>query len=181
MTALIGKERTDIGRPHDWGYPTRGLIQGGWLYLQNFEPTRWPAGNPETGYLDCDAGATKSFILEAHRKNTDDPFWTLCFGMRPAEELYDLRRDPDCLTNLATKGELAARRSSMSGALEMKLKSQGDPRMVGEGDVFDRYEHANKGHVGFYERYMRGEKLSTGWVKPTDYEKSQIMPAPPTK
>ena len=176
---LIGKERTDIGRPHDWGYPTRGLIQGGWLYLQNFEPTRWPAGNPETGYLDCDGGATKSFILGAHRKEVNDPHWALCFGLRPGEELYDLRRDPDCLTNLATSGEVAAKRSELSGALEMELKTQGDPRMSGEGDVFDRYEHANKGHVGFYERIMRGEKLNTGWVSPTDYEKTPIAPARP--
>ena len=22
---LIGKERTDVGLPHDWGYPTRGI------------------------------------------------------------------------------------------------------------------------------------------------------------
>ena len=51
---LIGKERTDIGRPHDGGYPIRGIVRGGWLYLRNFEPARWPAGNPETGYLDCD-------------------------------------------------------------------------------------------------------------------------------
>jgi len=79
---LIGKERTDIGRPHDWGYPIRGIIKGDWMYVENFEPTRWPGGNPETGYLDCDGGATKTFILDAHRQNTADPYWALCFGMR---------------------------------------------------------------------------------------------------
>ena len=25
---LIGKERNDVGRPHDWGYPTRGIVAG---------------------------------------------------------------------------------------------------------------------------------------------------------
>ena len=29
---LVGKERTDIGRPGDVGYPTRGIIKGGLLY-----------------------------------------------------------------------------------------------------------------------------------------------------
>lgn len=24
--------------------------------LDNFEIARWPTGNPETGYLDCDGG-----------------------------------------------------------------------------------------------------------------------------
>ncbi|MGN6547875.1 MAG: hypothetical protein ACTHK7_22760, partial [Aureliella sp.] len=51
---LIGKERTDVGRPHDWGYPIRGIVTAEYLYLHNYEPSRWPAGNPETGYLDTD-------------------------------------------------------------------------------------------------------------------------------
>jgi len=167
---LIGKERTDIGRPHDWGYPTRGLLQGDWLYLCNFEPTRWPAGNPETGYLDCDGGATKTFILEAHRKNPADPHWALCFGLRPAEELYDLRADPDCLRNLAASAAAAAARSVLTNALFAELKQQGDPRMSGQGDLFDQYRHASPGHVGFYERFLRGEPLQAGWVTDTDFE-----------
>ena len=167
---LIGKERTDIGRPNDAGYPIRGIVKGDWLYLKNFEPTRWPAGNPETGYLDCDAGATKSFILDAHRANPADPSWALCFGIRPGEELYDLAKDPDCLRNLARTDD--AKRTELSSMLIAELKAQGDPRIIGDGSIFDRYEHANKGHVGFYERFMRGEKLKTGWVKETDYEKS---------
>lgn len=175
---LIGKERTDIGRPHDWGYPTRGIVQGGWLYLRNFEPTRWPAGNPETGYLDCDGGATKTAILADHRQNPADPHWALCFGMRPAEELYDLRADPDCLRNLASAAEAAAPRSALTNRLFTELRQQGDPRMFGQGDVFDQYLHASPGHVGFYERFLRGEKLTTGWVNPTDFEKAPISPTP---
>ena len=62
---LIGKERTDVGRPHDWGYPIRGIATREFLYLRNYEPTRWPAGNPETGYLDTDGSPTKTVILEA--------------------------------------------------------------------------------------------------------------------
>ena len=52
-----------------------------------------------------------------------------------------------------------------------ELQRQDDPRMSGQGDVFDKYPHANQGHVGFYERFLRGEKLRTGWVKDTDFEK----------
>jgi arylsulfatase A-like enzyme len=172
---LIGKERTDIGRPNDAGYPIRGIIKDGWLYLKNFEPSRWPAGNPETGYLDCDAGATKTFILNARRADPTNPHWALCFGMRPSEELYDLANDPDCVKNLAAAA--AAKRDALSAKLTAELKAQGDPRIVGDGSIFDRYEHANKGHVGFYERFMRGEKLKTGWVSDTDYEESPL-PAP---
>ena len=168
---LIGRERQDIGRPHDWGYPVRGIVTDQFFYLRNFEPTRWPVGNPETGYLDCDAGATKTLILEEHRKNSADPYWALCFGLRPGEELYDLRADPDCLRNLAESANFASARAALTNRLLTELTRQGDPRMVGQGEVFDRYPHANKGHVGFYERFLKGEKLQTGWVKETDFEK----------
>jgi hypothetical protein len=40
--------------------------------------------------------------------------------------------------------------------------------------VFDKYVHSNTAHVGFYERYMRGEKLQANWVKPTDFEKGPL-------
>jgi N-sulfoglucosamine sulfohydrolase len=63
---LLGQERHDGGRPHDGGYPIRSLVTDGWLYLHNFEPARWPAGNPETGYLNTDGGATKTVILDAY-------------------------------------------------------------------------------------------------------------------
>jgi len=167
---LVGKERTDIGRPHDWGYPTRGIITADCVYLRNFEPMRWPGGNPETGYLDCDGGATKSFILDAHRKNLADPHWALCFGLRPAEEFYELSRDPDCVDNRAADPRHAAQATAMRSRMEDELRRQGDPRMEGKGAIFDAYPHANKGHVGFYERFMAGEKLKTGWVSPSDFE-----------
>ena len=176
---LIGKERTDIGRPHDWGYPTRGIIKDGWIYLRNFEPARWPAGNPETGYLDCDAGATKSFILDAHRKNPADASWSLCFGLRAADELYHLTTDPDAMNNLAGKPQGTAVESALREQLMAELRAQGDPRMDGKGSIFDEYPHANPGHAGFYERFMGGEKLNTGWVSPTDFEKQPVKPITP--
>jgi len=168
--ALVGMERHDIGRPNDVGYPIRGLVKAGLLYLENFEPARWPAGNPETGYLNVDASPTKTFILEARRRAGTDPFWDLCFGKRPAVELYDLRTDPDCVRNLAADPARAERRAALQRELHERLKAQGDPRMSGQGEVFDRYLHANPAHVGFYERYLRGEKLQAGWVSPTDFE-----------
>ena len=169
---LIGKERTDIGRPHDWGYPTRGIIKEGWIYVENSEPTRWPGGNPETGYLDCDAGATKTFILDAHRKDPADKFWALCFGLRPAEELYHLAEDPDAIINLAGKPSPVAIQSALRSQMHAELREQGDPRMEGKGHIFDEYPHASPGNAGFYEKFMRGEKVKAGWVSPTDIEKA---------
>ena len=98
---LIGKERHDIGRPHDQGYPIRGIVKQGMLYLKNDEPGRWPAGNPETGYLNCDGSPTKSVILQLRRDGKQADFWEWAFGRRPAEELYAISEDPECMRNLA--------------------------------------------------------------------------------
>ena len=171
---LIGKERTDVGRPHNWGYPIRGIVTAEHLYLRNYEPTRWPAGNPETGYLDTDGSPTKSLILDLGRANRADRYWQLNFGMRPADELYDLRTDRDCVRNLAADPAHAARVAALRRRMETELKAQSDPRMEGRGHVFDDYKPTNGD--GLYEKFMRGEKVNTGWVNPTDFEKGPVKP-----
>ena len=172
--ALVGKERTDVGRPHDQGYPIRGIITAEHLLLKNYEPSRWPAGNPETGYLDTDGGPTKSLILEMGRKDRADRFWRLNFGMRPAEEFYDLSVDEDCVHNLAGESVHKETLQKLRERMESELKAQGDPRMAGNGRVFDEYPATNG--AGFYEKFMRGEKVSAGWVTPTDFEKEPVEP-----
>ena len=167
---IIGRERNDIGRPNDQGFPVRGIINEKYAYVRNFEPTRWPSGNPETGYLDTDAGATKTNIIAAHRKEPADKFWQLCFGKRDAEELYDLASDPDCLHNLVADAKHISVLGALREQLRAELQQQQDPRITGNGDVFDQYQHANKGHVGFYERFMKGEKIPTPWVLDSDRE-----------
>jgi arylsulfatase A-like enzyme len=173
---LIGKERTDVGRPNNWGYPIRGIVTAEHLYLRNYEPTRWPAGNPETGYLDTDGSPTKSFILDLGRTNRADRYWQLNFGMRPPDELYDLRTDRGCVRNLAADPAHAERVAALRQRMETMLKAQGDPRMEGRGHVFDNYKPTSGD--GLYEKFMRGEKVDTGWVNPTDFEKGPIKRLP---
>jgi hypothetical protein len=163
---LIGRERTDVGRPHDGGYPIRGIVTREAVLLENFEASRWPGGNPETGYMDCDAGATKTDLIDRHRRNLADPFWSFCFGKRPALEFYDLQKDPDFVVNRPEDPRALALREKM----HRELREQEDPRMSGKGDVFDKYPHAAKGNVGFYERFMRGEPVKASWIKPSDIE-----------
>lgn len=177
---LVGKERTDIGRPYDWGYPIRGIARDGFLYLRNDEPDRWPAGNPETGYLDTDASPTKTVILEAGRADRSDHHWQLNFGMRPAVELYDLDKDPDAAANLADAAEHEALRQRLDVELTARLQEQGDPRMFGQGHLFDEYPiHTDKTR-NFHERFLKGElgKSDAGWVNPTDFEPAPIPPNP---
>lgn len=167
---LIGKERHDIGRPNDWGYPIRGLVKNGKLYLHNFETDRWPGGNPETGYLNCDGGATKSVLLNDVFDPETRHYWRMSFGKRPGEELYDIADDPDCLENLALSEEHRDLLTSMKNDLFGRLKEQGDPRMFGNGAIFDQYQYADKKGVNFYERYFQGEDVGWGWVNATDFQ-----------
>lgn len=168
---LIGKERHDVGRPHDWGYPIRGIVTEQYLFLYNFETDRWPAGNPETGYLNTDGSPTKTLILEGRKDPRTKHFWTGSFGKRPQEELFNIGSDPECMNNLALHPEYQGIKAALKDQLFQELKEQGDPRMFGKGHIFDEYKYAGKNSVNFYERYMAGEDIKAGWVNASDFEK----------
>ena len=174
---LIGKERHDIGRPDDQGYPIRGIVKDGFLYLRNYEPTRWPVGNPETGYLNTDGSPTKTVLLNRRTDPLGWPYWMWSFGKRPAEELYDVRRDPACAVNLAGQAAHTKRQAAMAVQLALALEAQGDPRVAGQGTIFDDYIYADEGTRDFYRRYMSGEEMNAGWVNETDFEEEPLEDA----
>ena len=168
---IIGKERHDVGRENDEGYPVRGIVKGNYFYSLNFKPHRWPAGNPETGYLNTDGSPTKTEILELRRKDVDSSYWSLAFGKRPQEELYDIEKDPQCLNNLSLDKNFTSIKKSLSDKLIEDLTKQEDPRVLGLGDVFDQYPYSGENVKDFYYRYMSGEEIKTHWVNATDFEK----------
>jgi len=93
-------------RADDTGYPARALRTADFLYIRNYEPNRWPSGDPiafrenRGKYGEVDQSPTKAF-MEAHRENTKFmKLFKLAFEKRPHEELYDLRRDPGQLDNI---------------------------------------------------------------------------------
>lgn len=168
---LLGRERQDVGRPHDRGYPVRGIVKGKFLYTKNYESDRWPAGNPETGYMDTDGGPTKTAILEANRNGKETDKWQLAFGKRPEEELYQIDKDPFCMVNLASDPAFATVKSNLQRQMEQELKEQQDPRMFGKGNIFDEYPYAQPQVRNFYERFKNGEEMKTGWINDSDFEK----------
>lgn len=172
---LIGKERHDVGRPQDQGYPVRGIIRDDFLMIRNFTPQRWPSGNPETGYLNTDGSPTKTEILNLMRSGGSVDWWNLAFGKRVEYELYDLEGDRDCLVNLADEPEYASRRKEMIDQMQFHLRKQGDPRVLGHGEVFDGYLYANERERGFYEKYLADpDSVRAGWVNPTDFEPQPV-------
>ncbi len=58
--------------------------------------------------------------------------------------------------------------------METELKAQGDPRMLGNGKIFDEYPPTTGD--GFYEKFKAGENVKAGWVSPTDAEPMPIEP-----
>lgn len=149
---LHGKERHVPGQeaPNMGGYPTRAIRTHEFLYLHNFFPDRWPAGTPEykkaslsnAWLADCDNGPTKSYIV--NNRNKDEAhlrFYQLSFGKRPADELYDLKKDPDQLTNVAKDPEYKKILEQLKTRLFKELKNTGDPRITGEGPDFDKFPY----------------------------------------
>jgi N-sulfoglucosamine sulfohydrolase len=152
---LIGKERNDVGRPNDEGYPIRGIVKNDMLYLHNFEISRAPAGDAETGYRDTDDSPTKTAVLQTELNPEQKHIFDLCFGQLPADQLFNLRQDPDCIKNLAPNTPYIG----LQKQLFDELTAQQDPRMAGNGAVYDKYPYGNVSKQNYYERTMRGEKI----------------------
>ena len=171
---VFGKERTDVGRPDDVGYPARGISDGEHVYIMNIHPDRWWANNPETGYTDTDASPTKSYILNDRRNNGESWYWDQNFGKHPGEELYNLKEDPYQLKNLANDPAYTAVKEELATRLKRELTAEGDPRMFGRGDEFDRYLYASGNFRNYYNRKMAGEELWPGWINDTDIETEKL-------
>ncbi len=132
-SAYSGRERHSHARRDNLGYPTRALRTPDYLYIRNFKPGRWPAGDPEEFY-DIDGGPSRDVVLKRR-----DRFFELACGKRPGEELFDIRKDPACLENLAPSKAHAATLARLRGEMDGALKAQGDPRALGTGDIFESY------------------------------------------
>jgi arylsulfatase A-like enzyme len=141
---ITGRERHHFaGRPGHLPYPSRAIRTKDYLYVKNFKPDRWPVFEPPLTagtYTDgdFDGGPTKAWLAENQNDAAYSSYIEWAVGQRPAEELYDLRNDVDQVTNLAGRPEHEVVRRDLHDRLMMILTDTGDPRVVGEGDAFDR-------------------------------------------
>lgn len=141
--AFMGRERHDLGRVHNWGYPVRCIRTPQYLYVHNYKPELYPAGNPETGYKNCDESPTKQEILFRHAVN-DNIYYNLSFGLRKGEELFDIVKDPACMHNLAYLEEFSQIKAALLKELTIELLKTDDPRAYGKGDIFDQYRYVKE-------------------------------------
>ena len=106
--------------------------------------------NTRLTYADVDAGPTKAWMI-AHR---DDPevekLWDLGFGPRPEEELYDLKKDPHQVVNVAGDANYYETRKKLNAQLMAELKANDDPRL--KGDTFDKEPYNKRTKPGQTKR-----------------------------
>lgn len=154
---VTGRERhVDSARAGNATYPQRALRTGKYLYVRNFAPDRYPMGDPKgitetmapgtqalenntfATFPDMDAGPTKAWLV-AHRA---DPRWKWhydkAFGKRPAEELYDLSKDPDQVTNVAGDPAYSVALKEQGERLLKILAQAADPRVTEKDCRFDK-------------------------------------------
>jgi len=154
---ITGRERhVEDARAGYLPYPMRALRTKDFVYIRNFAPDRMPMGdakgaldpkvladgsltaNTRIGFADMDASPTKTWLVA----NRTDPKWSWhfehAFGLRPAEELYDLSKDPDQVRNIATDPAFAQVKAQLAGQLMKRLTEARDPRVTGDGQTFER-------------------------------------------
>ena len=95
--------------------------------------------HPVGAYGDIDNGPSKSLLMSDTVKYHS--FYVWAFGKRPAEELYDLKSDPNQLINLVKDPRYKSEKARLKKLLRQWQKQTKDPRLRKQGDVFETYPY----------------------------------------
>jgi len=158
---VTGRERHVLtAREGNLPYPQRSLRTAEFLYIRNFKPERTPMGdaiftgdtippqreletNTRAAFADMDASPTKAYVIQHRNEPAVRWIYDFSFGLRPADELYDLKNDPDQIKNVAGDPAYAAALKELSGKLLGILKDAGDPRL--QDDAYDKEPYLSAG------------------------------------
>lgn len=159
---ITGRERhVASAREGNLPYPMRSIRVRDYVYIRNFEPDRWPMGMPGAltknftpateeleqntyvTFADMDSSPTKAWLVEHRNDRKWKWYFDLAFGKRPAEELYDVQRDPDMITNLAAVKKFAAQKKRLADKLLQELTRAKDPRIMENPPRFERLPFTN--------------------------------------
>jgi len=91
-------------------------------------------------FTDVDASPSKSFLIENHNDPNLKRYFDRAYAKRPEFELYDVKKDPYCLTNLYGNPRFSTIEQEMKTELLRELERSGDPRVVGpDKEIFESY------------------------------------------
>jgi arylsulfatase A-like enzyme len=154
---VTGRERhVAAAREDNLPYPHRAIRTKEYLYVRNFAPDRWPMGSPKAAaeanlptavqlehntlaaFADMDASPTKAWLVYQRDKAEWKWHYDYAFGKRPAEQLFDLRSDPDQTKNVADDPAYAEAKKDLSTRLMKILTDAADPRVTGDGMTFEK-------------------------------------------
>ena len=148
---VLGRERhVAAAREGNLPYPQRSIRTKDFLYIRNFEPDRWPMGDPRglddpetppppfedlrentfVAYPDMDASPTKAWMVHHRAEPAVQPLYELGFGKFPPEELYDLRCDRWHMNNLVDDPAIQDVRQQLAARLMAVLRQHDDPRVA---------------------------------------------------
>ena len=133
---FTGRERHTQMRAGGVGYPMRAIRTREFLYIRNYEPDRWPSGDPPH-FGDIDNGPSKEFVATHNDGPEYGRFYQLACAKRPAEELYDLKQDAAQQVNVASNSKYAGAKSKLAKTLQDYLSQTNDPRATGNKVIWD--------------------------------------------
>ncbi|WP_422350983.1 sulfatase [Flagellimonas sp.] len=159
------REKHSSSRWANLGYPIRAIRTKEYLYIRNYAPERWPSGAPQMldvndpfrledmyglddngkfqdkAFWDIDAALSKTYIIENYANDEVSRYFEMATAKRPEHELYNIKKDPFCMVNLAEKLEYQDELALMKKELAAFLMETKDPRQVGpDPDVFENYQ-----------------------------------------
>jgi arylsulfatase A-like enzyme len=153
---VTGRERhVEMARAGHLPYPQRCLRTADYSFIINFRPERSPLGDlhllesdhppsaedvTETTFVtlpDEDAGPTKAWLVEHRNDPKWKPYFDHAYGKRPREELFDLKKDPHQMHNVASDPAYAAVVEELRQRLLAELERSSDPRLVDGGRFFE--------------------------------------------
>jgi len=106
-----------------------------WKYIRNFEPER--SYSQHSGYKKAGYPVLTLMAVMHRQGRLKGPAAEWFAETRPAEELYDLRSDPDEISNLAADPAHEEQLQKMRGMLEDWIGSFGDQGELDESEVVD--------------------------------------------
>lgn len=161
QAVFSSRERHSSSRYNSLSYPQRCIRTQDYLYIYNIKPERWPAGSPQKygmgnyankeeyekqvlgpahgGYHDIDACPSLDFLLANRTNPKVKPYFELAVYKRSGEEMYDIKKDPYCLNNLAYDEKYQDIAMELRKQLRKEMRETGDARLGANGDIWESY------------------------------------------